>query len=454
MRRKWLAGILFAVLMLCLSGCGVNEKTDKKTEKKIRQKSVNEEEFLRAYMQPGGVLTSNCIYVRDETGEYIVQWSHEGKELSREEFECDEYDMGYGLEAGSDRRLILSQYQNKKGVGEQQVLYNVPIRQTDNGETVQWNQKEEVAVAEITERVVLCEPYLIYMECIEEKYTLIRLDLETKEKKKLDFLGLEDVDFYPAAVADGLLYLFDREAVTGRGGIVYRIHIDDWTSEKVYEGTGSMEEIYGLSIDGDYLWMSIDTYEDGDGDGVSIYSYCRIECYDMKQKKTVAVLSGKELMQVLEKENVWGSNMTCMDIDAVDVYAYAGRLLVTVEIEIAIKNTDGSRIMETKQIMLSCPQEDIKKLTYEREVIEWCCNHTYQNKFEHEDTQNNAGVEYESNIFAGFGDNVYLAYTDKDDKKVHLIRYNVETKKRVEVQEKELVWQAFCKRGRFSDFDS
>ena len=431
MRRLWSAVVLTA-LAVCLSGCGVREQQKDTTEEKskadavIQNAGMNSEKQKRAFLEEnaGLVMTERCLYEDDAVDDLIIQMDYEGNERNR--FPINEEENAEYLVCGSDKRLILSTYVDDDTL----TLYNVPVLQTDDGETVRWEQKEKIApcygdTIGCAAEVVLCEPYLFYKE---DSNKLVRLDMETGDRKNFTF-PLTDIELYHFAYADEYLYLFnlkddDVDMDSGENSAVYRINIAEGTSEKLYECEKPDEDPYNLFVDGQFLYILFDDENARDD---------RIECFDPEQKKTVGQLSVREIERLIKEEVMSGSVEECWEFALDGISIYAGRFYIMARTS-WLKEKGGNEVPIPKTVLLSCSAKDMTDLKYEQDLAKWfqkqACDKTVLG----------LGMD-------GDEDNYYFLYDSYESEKpniTHLMRYHLNTKQIEEVDEKEPIWKLLC----------
>lgn len=406
MRGKLQSAVILAAVALCLAGCG--DRSDQAESVITSSIGISKEQkaVLKAGIEPGAVLTEHCLY--NDDGVDVTQMDHAGNKLNHVVLKDEEtFDS---LLCGSDKRII---YARNVGFGQENIdkdLYSVPVLQTDTGETVQWDQAEQIASCQYdmvdNAKIYLQEPYLIYGA---DDHTLVRLDLETGTEETLEF-PVERVTGYNFAYMDGCLYLVDEDS-----GVVYRIHISEWKLETLYDCENPKEQIAAIWVDGQCLYMEIGTDEDG-------FVSDRLECFDMEQKKTVDQLSVQEVKHYLEKEKIY----TDVREDYVffeGLSVYAGKVYITVVVWPQSQERMGEEIM----VLLSCTGNDMSNLENEREVTKWC----YERR------------EYiDWSTLDGYGDLYYFEYADQEVES-HLMCYHLDTKKLEEVGHNELIWLGY-----------
>lgn len=441
MRGKLRIVVVVTALVLGLAGCGAREQQkdtaegQSKADAVIQNVELSSEEgkkaFLKAHTE--SVLTEHCLYTEydDDGNDVIIQMDYEGNEQNR--FPINEEENCETLVCGSDKRLILSKYVGDEEDIEITDLYSVPVVQTEEGETVQWEQEEKIGscydgLLEFS-KAVLCEPYLLYIECYKENHnTLVRLDLETGEQKKFTF-PLADLDLYYPAYIEDYLYLVNTKDIdfdkgSENNAAVYRIDIAQGSLEKLYESEKQEEDPCILFVDGQFLYQVIenDAVED------------RIECFDLKQKKTVGQLSVEEIKRLIREEVMSGSVEECWEFILDGLSVYAGRLYIMPKTSwLTEKGGDGeAAIPET--VLLSCSAKDMTDLKYEQDFEEWL------QKQDCDKMMLGLGT-------AGKEDGYYFVYDSYDEvheqRNYYLMRYHLDTKQIEEVDKKELIWQLY-----------
>ncbi|MDE6566969.1 MAG: hypothetical protein K2K70_04445 [Lachnospiraceae bacterium] len=431
MRGKLRIAVVVTALALGLAGCGVKEQQKDTAEDKSKADAViqhagntSEERqmlTLKEDIEPGAVLTEYCLY-KEEDDAVIVQSDHAGNELSRVTLEDD--DTFDGLLCGSDKRIIYARERaDSELLNIDRDLYSAPVLQTENGETVRWDQAEKIAtyryeLGEESNVYYLQEPYLIY--CADD-HTMVRHNLETGDEENME-LSPEHMAEFDIASLDGYLYLeeddYDYEEKIG----LYRIDIAKWTIEKVIELENQEEEIGQIWIEGPLLYMEIGRDEDG-------FVLDRLECFDLDQKKTVGQLSTQEIISFLEKEKLC-TDVVESDVDCDGLSVYAGKVYITLSVygQLEEEVNDGVRV-----VLLRCSENDLSNLENEQEMTEWY----YENK------------NYSAfSVLDGYGDLYYFDYADKD-MDGHLMRYHLDTKKMEEVGHDELIWRGYEAIGRY-----
>ena len=430
MRRRLWSAVVLTALAVCLSGCGAREQQKGTTVEKsradaiIQNARINNEEQQKAFLEEhaGVVLTERCLYEYDAVDDVIVQMDYEGNELNR--FPINEEENCEILLCGSDKRLILSKYVKDDTL----TLYSVPVLQTEDGETVRWEQEEKITSCYeefLGPEVVLYEPFLLYKE---DSNTLVRLDMETGERKNFTF-PLTDLAVYRLAYIDDYLYLVNKkdndvDMDSGKNSTVYRINIAEGTAEKLYECEKQDEQPYNLFVNGQFLYMLVDNGHVMD----------RIECFDMEQKKTVGQLSVREIECLIKEEVMTGSVEECWEFDLDGISIYAGRFYIMASTSWLKEKGVSRETAIPRTALLSCSAKEMTDLKYEQDLTEWF------KKQGCDKTVLGLGI-------AGDEDNYYFQYELYEGEKTnisHLMRYHLDTKQIEEVDEKELIRKLLC----------
>lgn len=436
MRRKIWITVMMTALVLGLAGCGAREQQKDTAEKKNKADAViqdagttSEEQqkvFLKAHTD--AVLTKHCLYTDyndDDCKDVIVQMDYEGNELKR--FPINEEEIDEELLCGSDKRLILSRNADVDEDDETRVLYSVPIVQTEDGETVQWEQEEKITsyYDEFLKfpNAVLCDPYLLYKE---DRNTLVRLDMETGERKNFTF-PLTDLRLYHFGYIDDDLYLVtknDDDMDSGKNSAVYRLNIAEGTSEKLYECEKQDEYPYDLFVDGQFIYMLFtETLRSG-----VLEDW--IECFDLEQQKTVGQLSFEEIKRLIQDEVMAGSVEEVWEFALDGLSLYGGRLYIMARTSwLTEKGGDGEAAIP-RTVLLSCSAKDMTDLKYEQDLAEWF--------------QEQGCDKFVSGIGTGGYKDIYYFIYEDENHITHMMRYYLDTKQIEEVDKKELIRQVYC----------
>lgn len=397
-------------------------------------------------LQQGGIVypfvTKNCMYAKDARGDYIVQYDLQGNELSRHKMKGMHHSLGWV----NDHRLC---FYEKEGI------YSVPIEQTDTGEEVLWNEKEKVASLDVDDDypdIYVSEPYLVY--CTDNAY---RYDFETKEtkpleaKKEFKYAHLES-DYYSQVFPffyDGMLYLANYTGGNkGRDKGLYRIDIENWEAEKIlsfkdYKDRGYEYECLLQVRGNDILCLDMDG------------NRYQVTCFDTVGQEKKKVLTDTEVQALLEKEDIWEKGSKKREVEFSGAFQYEDRLYMSFYLSwtkegVAKSGPEKERkvkmAVDGKEILLSCPWENIEEISYEKELAEWLDNHaqvyqTYNSKLAWE-AGNSGYVEWHSGQFHTLtGDELYMTYYDKTKgkrRKAHVAAYNMKTKVYREITKKEM----------------
>lgn len=426
MRRKWCSVVMIAALAVCLAGCGAREQQRDSAEEKnqvdavVRNAGMTSEEQqrleLKADIEPGVVLTEHCLYYFDD--ENIIQTDHAGNELSRVPLEDDE--TFAGLLCGSGQRIVYAREYTSDYDVEQIDLYQVPVLQTDDGESVNWDQKQKLVSCRydpvLYPDVFLQEPYLVYRL---DDYTIVRHHLETGDEEKMD-LSMDQLAVENNADFDGCLYFrgIPTEDKWEDMGALYRLDIANWKLEKLYEMEDREEYISHIWIEGSFAYMNISKDEDG-------YVFSRLECFDLEQKKRVGQLSAQDIFGFLEQEKIctWAQDA---EIDCSGLSVYAGKAYLTVS---GYDYDVESGKEKSRDILLCCTEKNLSNLENEREMTDWYDTHSKD--------------EGHCNTLDGYGEFYYFEVIDEEEDEFQRMCYHLDTKQMEELGHNELIWQGY-----------
>lgn len=432
-----------AVLVLNLCACGAKDEKDVKKEagkKAEEQKAERRREFLKHSF--AGALTEKCMYEATEEGE-ILQKDLQGKELDRHKVPLE---RGWRVIVEAATRNWLLYSIDILDDGGRDILYRCPIKQTKAGETVLWEQAEKLArVRWATDGSGSClwlqEPYLVYHNFDQ----LVRLNLETGEKKTLDFQ--EEIWCEPSIIGnaeEGYLYLHadglkegpreDRDE--GEHDSLYRIDIEQWKAEKVYSNEDGNYRFACHTMSGKNVLLTI-----GAADYVDQYHYFeRMEYYDTAQKKALGTLSRKEIGKFLDQKKLFGVKQDSRDLWITMAFGHRGRIYFACRMCYdAEEERDRTKPDDVRDVLLSCPEGDLSALSYEEDISEWWYGNTEKQMAENESS--NAHVIHLGGFVAAFENELYVSYRDPKKHGEHLMLYDLDTGKMREVGRKELAYQ-------------
>lgn len=438
MRRIFLTAAMAALAMsLCACGAKEEKKIGKRDAGKIEeeQKEQRRREFLERNF--GGILTEKCIYEVTEEGE-ILQKDLQGKELDRHKVPLK---RGWRviLEGVSGKWLLYSV--DELSEDGKYRLYRCPIRQRGEGETVLWEQAEELARVMWGKDTAgsclwLKEPYLLY----NNGKVLVRLNLETGEEKMLDF---QEEIWCASSIIDDLeedcLYFHvdglngpweDRDK--GDHDSLYRIDVRQWSVEKVYSNQDGGSDFFCHPISGKNVLLEVCAEDD--------CVFKRMEYYDTAQKKVLGTLSRKEIGDFLDRKKLFGLKQDRRVLWMTMAFGYQGRIYFACGMRYdMVEDRDGWKPDDVRDVLLSCPEEDLSALSYEEDISEWWYGNTEKQMAEGESSS--AHVIHLGGFVAAFENELYVSYRDPKDHGEHLMLYDLDTKKKREIGEKELAYQ-------------
>lgn len=440
MRKIILAAVMVAVTA-CLGACGAKDDR-KETGKEVansaeRQKEDRRREFLNR--NTDCVITEKSIYESTDAGE-ILQKDHRGKAVDRYKVEMKK-DRDMVLAAASEKRLLYAV--DEEDDDALLTLYHCPVEQTKSGEKVLWNQGKELARVEFDISWVpilqLEEPYLVYYD----GKALVRLNLDTEEKKTFDFEDDGNMESSLMAGSEkGCLYFhadnlpeseIDREE--GANDSLYRIDVEEWRKEKIYSNQDSGYDVtWEAPMKDDMIfpvyWTGYPDFE-------------KIECYDVGQKKILGRISGGDLEKFLEEKNLYGEKYKAGHNLFVDfTFEYGDRLYIVCDYD-KESRTNSTEPYVRREILLSCPKENMSNLSYEEDVSEWWYGNAEEEKVCDEfNDGRGAATHHMGGFIIAFENELYFSYRNKKDHSERLMLYDLETGKMQEVREKELAYQA------------
>lgn len=244
MREKFLLLVVAVAVMWNACGCEMNRGTAdggdavsssaddvKETGDTQVEESGETGESMKQFTNP--FITWNCIYRLDHQKENLIQSDLHGKKINK--FPIEEWGENLRI---SDRHICYM-----KG----ETLYVSPIRQTDNGEEIIWEEKEKIA--EEPEDTALVEPYLIYTTDTVYRYNLNTGETlplgTTKEFGNVSYF--HDNWWLLPAVYDGKMYLENY----AKEDILYEIDIEEWEARKLFTYTNAnlMPKVMGTRGD-------------------------------------------------------------------------------------------------------------------------------------------------------------------------------------------------------------
>lgn len=343
------AAVLSVVLLF---GCSAQNVANKDTQKKKAQAVIVEEEQEECYDITGLAekkvfVTKNCLYYKDRNDLFLVQCDLKGEKI-------DKNLIKNGLDFWVREDYVCHvQEMNKKN---KEAIYIFPIEQKKGREKVKWKKKKRIAESAYISDTFAWDSYIYYISD-----TLYRYDYKTGETKTL-IAKDEDRDYGYAAFQKkaGTVYMQNEKIYMNTG-------IEDEPLYSIEVSSGKVKEI-GLAeadIGEDTFFLAKDPL---------VFSYDGYEgayfCYDSKEKKNRAVLPEENIKKLLQENGVWKEDM---EFSIINGFTYTGRLYLVVDLDWLYEkkvNWMGhkEKDYDFKQVLVSCPWEDIHKLSYEKEI--------------------------------------------------------------------------------------
>lgn len=412
--KKFYFFVLAAVIMWNACGCEINRGTvDGRDAVSSSEDDVKETEDAgeREYGRSGEAakqptmpfVTQNCIYRVDHQEENLIQSDLHGKKINK--FPIDAWDENLRV---SNQHICYM-----KG----DTLYVSPIRQTDHGEEIIWEEKEKIAKEPV--ETALVEPYLIYVTD-----TVYRYNLDTGETLPLgttkefgDGSYFHDNWWLLPAVYDGKLYL---DSCTGKDAL-YQIDIEEWKARKCFTYTEDEEDLLPevMGAREELVCVNINTEAD--------YNELKIACFDIA-KGTKTIVTGEEISAVLEKENLWEEQCKKKDWTMSHSFSYGDRIYMVIKMSwvrrgVMKKWGEKGKTEVERTLLLCCPWNDIRNVTYEKDISEWWYQKAERNILWGE---YDCFEEYSmGDILTLYDGKLYMYYSD--DGGFHIVAYHMGT---------------------------
>ncbi len=428
MKKKILLIVMAVAVMWNVSGCGRNHGTTdggdtvSSSENNIEETGDTQEgesgETGKYTKQPTlPYISQNYIYRVQHGGENLLQSDLDGKTINR-----------FPLGEWEDDNLMVSDQHICYMKGD--TLCVSQIRQTDNGEEVLWKEREKIVEDPDPYNVALFEPYLIYVTD-----TVYRYNLNTGEtlplgpEKEFGNVSFQDNWWLLPAVYDGKMYM-DSYSYKEDEEVLYQIDIEKWEARKVYtyEDEDNLPEVIGTR--GDLICLNADTEARNDE--------TKIVCFNA-ESDTKTVVTGEEISAVLEKEGLWEEDCKKkrwrLDEDA--SFSYGDRIYMLIHMSWFRKGTmkkwgEKGKTKVKRSLILSCPWDNIKDVTYEKEISEWWYDRAERNtdwgEYDYFEEYSAGG------ILTLYNDELYVHYSDDD---YHIAAYHMGTGTWRELDERE-----------------
>lgn len=347
-------------------------------------------------------ITRNCIYRLDHLEKNLIQSDLHGKKLHKFPIEAWDDNLRVG-----DRHICYS-----KG----ETLYVSPIRQTDNGEEIIWEEKEKIV--RDPEETALVEPYLIYVTD-----TVYRYDLNTGEtlplepKKEFGNVSFHDNWWLLPAVYNGKMYL---DSYVGDDAL-YQLDIEEWEARKLFTYTEDEEALLPEVIGEREGLVCVNMNTEAS------YDELKIACFDT-ENDTRTIVTGEEISAVLEKEDLWEEGCKEKGWNMESSFSYDDRIYMVIHMSwvrkgIMKKWGEKGETEVERTLLVSCPWNDIKDVTYEKKISEWWYNRAKRNTLWGD---LDCFEEYSmGDILTLYNEELYMAYSD--EKGYHIAAYHMGT---------------------------
>lgn len=444
MKKKYLVFIFIAMLLMNLCGCVVSQENSEQKEvsvsgdgEKQGKKDQSQGEGISSVQITNPFVTKNCIYEVDEYGEELIQKDLQGKKIKSHKVPAGSW--------GSDEESIWISEEHICYKPDEELLVS-PILQTDEGEEISWKEKEKIAGD--VEVVCILEPYLIYIDD-----TVYRYDFRTKESKPLGDKGEYDSalfykNYWIMPIIDkGKLYFSDfTNGMNGENETLYCVDIEEWKAEEVSSAI-RREDLFSSELAGikDSLLCMI-MKESGSDKEIDAEDEFMV-CFDT-EANTETVLQEKEVFDLLEKEKLWEKdNGEYHKWVVLDTFQYDNRTYLVMDLEWT-KNCmvdfgpdkgKETQVWPHRTILLSCPLDNIKELSYEKEISDWLYSRADRTMdLDEEDAYEEFAL---ASIYTLYQGELYMGYSD--DKGDHMVAYSMKTGEYREVSKEETAYYLF-----------
>lgn len=422
MKKKILIFVVVA-MMWNVCGCEMNHGTadsrvdiststdDVEQMREAQEEKLDETgESVKQLTRP--FITRNCLYRLDNMEGNLIQSDLHGKRINK-----------FKIEAW-DENLRISDFHICYMEGE--TLYVSPIRQKENGEEIIWEEKEKIVKE--PEETALIEPYLIYVTDTVYRYNLNTgetLPLGTTEEFGNVFF--HDNWWLLPDVYDGKMYL---DSFSEKDSL-YQIDIEEWKARKLFTYTEDEDDLMSdvIGARGELVCVDINTE--------AHYNELKIACFNMGDN-TKTILTGEEITAMLEKEGLWEEGCKEKDWTMDSSFSYGDKIYMVVHMSWVRKGImkrwgEKGKTAVERTLLLSCPWNDIKNITYEKEISEWWYNraerYTLWGEYD-------CFEEYSiGDILTLYNGELYMNYSD--EKGYHIVAYNMENKTYRELDKKE-----------------
>lgn len=447
--KKQLAFILIMLLSLNICGCAVPQKNVERRDVSVSgndgrqgKKDTSQGEGISSELLTNPFVTKNCIYQMDEYNEELTQTDLQGKHKKVIQLPEGFWDVSGQIENVqiSDEHIC---YVKDAG------LFVSPIRQTEEGEEIIWKEEEEIKIADLDSDLVdvvcIWEPYLICM--VDD--TMYRYDFREKKSESLENKEeFDDPNFYEnywsmPVVYEGKLYASAYDDVKRQDNdTIYRVDIEEWKAEKlssiVREGLISSSLV---GIKDSLLCVAI--RPDGNNEESDRWGEFMV-CFDTETNKET-VLTEKELFGLLDKEKLWEKGYHRWELE--DAFQCGGRTYLVMDlmwtqtrkVDFGPEKGKETEVWAHKPVLLSCPLDNIKELSYEKELSEWL--YSRAERVWSVDEEDAYEEFMQADIYTLYQGELYMDYSD--NKGSHMIAYSMQTGEYREVSGEETAYSLF-----------
>lgn len=456
MKKKQLAFIFIVMLSLNVCGCAVPQENVERKDVSVSDNGGKQGEGISAQQLTNPFVTKNCIYEVDWYNKELTQTDLQGnhkKICEVPEEVCEESWENIQI---SDEHIC---YEKDTG------LFVSPIRQTDEGEEIVWKEEDEIKIAGHVDVVCILEPYLIYIDD-----TVYRYDFRTKKSESLGNKEEFDIAFFydnywdMPVVYEGKLYFYtaseDLDLKKQKQDTIYRVDIEEWKAEKLSSTVrGGLVSSNLVGIKDSLLCVTMSgSKDDEERDTWDEF----MVCFDTETNKET-VLMEKELFGLLEKEKLWDKdNGKYHKWELEDAFQCGDRTYLVMDlwwtqnrkVDFGTEKGKETEVCVQKPVLLSCPIDNIKELSYEKEISEWLysrADYVMDTAGEEDgadyamDTADEEDV-YEEYMLAAihtlYQGELYMSYAD-DKGGSYMVAYSMQTGEYREVSKEETTYCLF-----------
>lgn len=210
-------------------------------------------------------------------------------------------------------------YTVSKEEDEKDALYRIPIKKTEQGDSLLLKRKEAVVTENYVDSdLYVTDTYIIYHTYADNyRSRIYKLDLRTKEKKAL--LLAED-----AEEVFNICYMWGEDEDGEKGFPVMKSGKLFLCGEyKVWLLDPETEEVKQLAS-GDRFWHEVQQGKIWFVGDESIY------LYDEKKEEAACVLSQEQLRELLVQEGIFGNKQSTREVEIYETWYYQGRFYLEI----------------------------------------------------------------------------------------------------------------------------